>query len=68
VAVALDAALRATALHDAEGRLLRTLGDLVASLTPIDVTASPTGALARPAKRRGPGTARPAQTARTRSG
>jgi len=49
VAVALDAALRAAALHDAEGRLLRTLGDLVASLTPIDVSTSATGAPARPA-------------------
>ncbi|HVQ94513.1 MAG TPA: bifunctional diguanylate cyclase/phosphodiesterase [Mycobacteriales bacterium] len=49
MAVALDAALRAAALHDAEGRLLRTLGDLVASLTPIDVSTSATGAPARPA-------------------
>jgi len=32
----LEAALRATVLHDAKGRSLRTLGDLVASLAPLD--------------------------------
>jgi diguanylate cyclase (GGDEF)-like protein len=49
VAIELDTAPWSVALRDAEGRLLRTLGDLVASLTPIDVTATPTGASARPA-------------------
>ena len=35
----LEAALRAAVLHDSEGRSLRTLGDLVASLAPLDPAA-----------------------------
>jgi diguanylate cyclase (GGDEF)-like protein len=41
-------ALWSAALRDAEGRLLRTLGDLVASLTPTDVNPPPIGDTARP--------------------
>jgi len=44
----LTAAQRSATLRDAEGRLLRTLGDLVASLTPIDVTAPSNGDTAGP--------------------
>jgi diguanylate cyclase (GGDEF)-like protein len=41
-------ALWSAALRDAEGRLLRTLGDLVASLTPTDVNPPPIGDTAHP--------------------
>jgi len=42
----LEAALRAAVLRDAEGRLLRSLGDLAASLSPLE--ASESGAAASP--------------------
>jgi diguanylate cyclase (GGDEF)-like protein len=42
VAEHLEAALRAATLRDAEGGLLRTLGDLLASLTPLPTPAADT--------------------------
>src|SRR5215475_1273155 len=45
----LEAALRAATLHDADGRVLRTLGDLAASLTPLDAPGPAAGLAAQPA-------------------